>query len=92
MVRIQRFDEENIKHAVYQAVELIEFKPNPVKSVLIKPNLCYYWDYSTGETTDPRVVSALIDYVRENNANAEIKVVESDALAMRSWRIRSRSS
>jgi uncharacterized protein (DUF362 family) len=79
------FDEKGIKDVVYRALGLIDFELSKnVKSVLIKPNLCYYWDYSTGETTDPRVVSSLIDYIREKGSSkAEIKIIESDASAMR---------
>ena len=52
--------------------------------ILIKPNLCYYWDYSTGQTTDPRVVSAIIDVIRERVGNdVDICVAESDASAMK---------
>jgi uncharacterized protein (DUF362 family) len=55
-----------------------------IQNVVIKPNLCYYWDYSTGETTDPRVVSAVIDYVRRKiRKDANISVVEADASAMK---------
>jgi len=80
-----RFDEKGIKDALYQALGLIGFEPSKdTKSVLIKPNLCYYWDYSTGETTDPRVVASIIDYIREKGCTeAEIKIIESDASAMR---------
>lgn len=52
-------------------------------SVVIKPNLCYYWDYSTGETTDPRVVSAIIDFIRERlGDDIQIIIAEADASAM----------
>jgi uncharacterized protein (DUF362 family) len=52
--------------------------------LVIKPNLCYYWNYSTGETTDPRVVSAVIDYVRcKLGKDVSISVVEADASAMK---------
>jgi uncharacterized protein (DUF362 family) len=52
--------------------------------VVIKPNLCYYWDCTTGQTTDPKFVSALIDLLRsEISPELDISVVESDASAMR---------
>lgn len=55
-----------------------------VRSVLIKPNLMYYWGPSTGETTDPRVVSCIIDCLRKRLGDAvEIFIAESDASAMR---------
>jgi uncharacterized protein (DUF362 family) len=84
LVRTKSFKEEDIKHAVYQAIDMCGFNLDSPKLVLIKPNLCYYWDYSTGETTDPRVVSSIIDYIREKvGSEVNIKIVESDASAMR---------
>jgi len=85
LVRTDGFDEKNLKDTVYRALDSIDFKPpQNIKSVLIKPNLCYYWDFSTGETTEPRVVASIIDYIRERGCNkAEIKIIESDASAMR---------
>ena len=77
--------EQDIKDGVYHALELINFKiDKPINQVAIKPNLAYYWDANTGYTTDPRVVAALIDWVRDEiGENVEIKVVESDATSMR---------
>jgi len=85
LVRTKIFDGNNIKEATYRALDLLNYKPSGnIKHVIIKPNLCYYWDYSTGETTDPRLVSSIIDYVREKwNEKAEIIIIESDASAMR---------
>jgi len=76
---------EKIKNSISQALNLIDFKLNgSVKSVAIKPNLCYYWDGATGYTTDPRVVAGVIDFVRERcGEDVDIKVVEADASAMR---------
>jgi len=77
--------EQEIKNSISEALALINFKPNDqVKSVAIKPNLCYYWGAATGYTTDPRVVAGIIDYVREiYGMDIDIKVVEADATAMR---------
>jgi uncharacterized protein (DUF362 family) len=76
---------EDIRDSISEALDLIDFKPNgPVKSVVIKPNLCYYWDAATGYTTDPRVVAGVIDCVREGcGEDVDIRVVEADASAMR---------
>jgi uncharacterized protein (DUF362 family) len=70
---------------VSEALDLIDFKPHEeVKSVVIKPNLAYYWDAATGYTTDPRVVAGIIDYTREKcGEDVDIKIVEADASAMR---------
>ena len=85
LVRVQNSREEEIKNSIYEALSLIGFKPSSsVKSVVIKPNLCYYWDADTGYTTDPKVVAGIIDCVREMcGKDVDIKVVEADASAMR---------
>lgn len=85
LIQTRDFGEQGIKKAVFEAFDLLDFKPpDPPKKVAIKVNLCYYWDYSTGQTTDPRVTSATIDYIREHwNDEASIHIVESDASAVR---------
>jgi len=82
--RTKNFSNEDIAKAVWRAVDLLDFSfSNEVEKVVIKPNLCYYWDYSTGETTDPRVVSALIDYIRNQvGRGVTIFIAEADASAM----------
>jgi uncharacterized protein (DUF362 family) len=74
-----------IKHVLSESLKLIGFKSKTsVNTVAIKVNLCYYWNASTGFTTDPRLVEALIDHLREVYGNdIEIKIVEADASAMR---------
>jgi len=77
--------EEDITCSVSEALDLVDFRfPSGVKSVVIKPNLAYYWDAATGYTTDPQVVAAIIDIVRERcSDDVDIKVAEADASAMR---------
>ena len=72
------------KEDLANALRLIEFKPPAhVNSVVIKANLCYYWNASTGYTTDPALVGALIDYLREvHGADLDIQIAEADASAM----------
>lgn len=56
-----KFDEQSmsLQQAIEKALDLIHFQFNPkVQKIAIKLNLCYYWDYSTGETTNPKFVSA----------------------------------
>jgi uncharacterized protein (DUF362 family) len=75
---------EDLKSRISQVLALADFKrESPVKSVIVKPNLCYYWDASTGYTTDPRVVAGIIDWVRREFGDVDIKVAEADASAMR---------
>jgi uncharacterized protein (DUF362 family) len=84
-VKSQSFSEKDVYSAVEGAIDRLNFNfDSSVKTVVIKPNLCYYWNSSTGETTDGRVVSAVIDYVRRKVGNdVDITVAEADASAMR---------
>jgi uncharacterized protein (DUF362 family) len=70
---------------VEKALDILEYDfGGKIRTVVIKPNLCYYWDYSTGETTDPRVVSAVIDCIRGKiGSDIDISVAEADASAMK---------
>jgi uncharacterized protein (DUF362 family) len=83
-VRVQKKG-HSMKQGILEALELINYVfPREARSILIKPNLCYYWDYSTGQTTDPEFVAALITIIRERiSANVDISVAESDASAMK---------
>lgn len=76
--------EDGIKNTIQEALELIQYKfPTNIKKIVIKPNLCYYWDHSTGQTTDPKFVAALIELIREKiSPDIDISIVESDASAM----------
>jgi len=70
--------------AVAQALELIHFDfKKEINRIAIKPNLCFYWKSTTGETTDPNLVEAIIDVLRMKCNADEIFIVESDATAMR---------
>jgi uncharacterized protein (DUF362 family) len=77
--------ETEIKKGILDALDLIQYKlPTNIKSVVMKPNMCYYWDYTTGQTTDPKFVAALIDIIREKiSPDTNISIVESDASAMK---------
>jgi len=85
VIQTRDMSEEGIKDATYGAIEESGFKlPAKLNSVILKVNLRYYWDFSTGETTDLRVVSAIIDYMRDHSGlGTDIVVAEADASAMR---------
>jgi len=69
--------------AVEQALKLIKFDFNKkVRNIAIKPNLCNYWRSSTGETTDPKVVEAIVDVFTRHGSPNEIFLIESDATVM----------
>ena len=85
ILRREKYNQNVIDDMVEHIFEELcnDFSDN-VRNVVIKPNLMYYWDASTGETTDPRIVSSVIDNLRRHfGEDTEISVVESDASAMR---------
>ena len=62
-VKIQKDLEYPMKQAISESLRLIDYSfDKTVRKVVIKPNLCYYWDCSTGQTTEPRFVSELIQF------------------------------
>ena len=78
-------DTTSLFNSIAKALQLLDFDTKrKVNTVVIKPNLCYYWEASSGCTTDPRLVGALIDCLRETyGKNITIKVAEADATAMK---------
>ena len=85
LTKADGFTEKEIKETVSRALDALGYDfGEKVDLVVIKPNLCYYWDFSTGETTDPRVVSAVIDWVRQRiREDVDLFVAEADASAMK---------
>jgi len=85
LVSFVQIKNSNITEAIDNSLRLINYSlPRDARNIVIKPNLCYYWDYTTGETTDPRFVAALIELIRMKiSRNVNISIVESDASAMR---------
>ena len=83
-VKNQLFTNIDVDNAVERAIDSLNYDFGGVKNVMIKPNLCYYWNASTGETTDGRVVCSVIKYVRKKiGEDVKITVAEADASAMR---------
>ena len=74
----------NISDAVMRAFELAS---PPVLCtgglVAIKLNLCFLRPYETGATTDPRVLEAVVQYLRSLVGDLDIVLVESDATSAR---------
>jgi uncharacterized protein (DUF362 family) len=84
LLNSQPFSNIEIDSAVAKTIDKLNYDFTDVKNVVIKPNLCYYWTASTGETTDGRVVCSVIKYIREKiGKNVNITVAEADASAMR---------
>jgi len=84
-VKIREDTIQSFKQTIIDSLDLIDYSfVKGTKNVVIKPNMCYYWDYTTGETTDPRFVAALIEVIREKfSPRTNISIVESDASAMK---------
>ncbi|MCJ7632936.1 DUF362 domain-containing protein, partial [Candidatus Bathyarchaeota archaeon] len=85
LAKIKENTMNSMKEAISKSLDLINFHfDKEIENIVIKPNMCYYWDYSTGQTTDPKFTAALIDLIREKISPAvDISVVESDASAMK---------
>lgn len=85
LVKIPQGDGHPMGQTIRQSLNLIDYSfDKSIRKVVIKPNLCYYLDCTTGQTTEPQFVSALVDLLREEiSGNVDIAVVESDASAMR---------
>ncbi|MFX1362827.1 MAG: DUF362 domain-containing protein [Promethearchaeota archaeon] len=77
--------DSDLMNAIELSLNLIDYEfPKKIREIVVKPNMCYYWDYSTGQTTDPRFIMALIEILRRKiSSDTEISVVESDASAMK---------
>jgi uncharacterized protein (DUF362 family) len=84
LVSLVKIKNSNIKSAIKESLGLIDYKfSKDIRNIVIKPNLCYYWDYSTGQTTNPRIIAELIELINENlSKHVNISIVESDASAM----------
>ena len=84
-VKVTHKHHDQLKQAIADSLNLIHYHlSGKLENIVIKPNMCYYWDYSTGQTTDPKFVAALIDVLREQiSPDINISIVESDASAMK---------
>jgi uncharacterized protein (DUF362 family) len=85
LVSLVQLEESNIKKAIEDSLNLIDYQfKKDIQKIVIKPNMCYYWDYTTGQTTDPKFVAALIEIIREQiSPDVNISIVEADASAMK---------
>lgn len=85
LVSLVKIDGQKFEEAIIKSLKLIEYKlPKDARNIVIKPNLCYYLDWSTGHTTDPNFVGSLATVLRQSiSEDVTINVVESDASAMK---------
>ena len=74
------------KQDIFQIVdEIIDLfiQKKKIQEVFIKPNLCYYWDSSSGETTSLTLIEAIIKSLDHRFKPNTIYIVESDATSMK---------
>lgn len=78
-VAIRKADYNSIEKAVNESIDLIDgLSDLPGKKVVcIKPNLCGLKSSSSGQTTDPRIVEAIIKRVNMVS-NCKINIVETN--------------
>ena len=83
--RINQSNIEGLKQGINHSLDLIHYNfPTNATNIIIKPNMCYYWDYTTGQTTDPQFIGGLIELIRARiSQEVKISIVESDASAMK---------
>jgi len=85
ITKLKKDSLNSIEQAILTSLKNIQFTfPKGTRNIIIKPNLCYYLDYSTGHTSDPKFVGALINVIRQEiPKDVNISVIESDASAMK---------
>ncbi len=85
LVTLAKIDGDNIKGAIAESLTTLDYSfDKNLRKIVIKINACYYWDWTTGQTTDPAFVASLVDLLREKiSPDIEVVVVESDASAMK---------
>ncbi|MHA1230807.1 MAG: DUF362 domain-containing protein [Candidatus Helarchaeota archaeon] len=86
IIKSKSYEDFDIKNSIYELLDNIMKNHNykRINKIAIKINLCYYWDFSTGHTTDFRTIFYIISYIREKiNPDAKIYLVEADASAMK---------
>jgi len=80
IVRHERDFDDSVRRA-FELLGAPRFKDDQL--VAIKLNLCYFRPYETGATTDPRVLEAVVRYLKTQASGLDIVLVESDATSAR---------
>lgn len=80
LVSIAKASEDSIEEGVNKAIDLIDgFSDlNGKKVISIKPNLCGIKSSTSGQTTDSRIVEAIIKRLNSISPNLKIFIVESN--------------
>jgi uncharacterized protein (DUF362 family) len=85
LVSFIHIGQKTFNKAIESSLNVLNYRfPDNIENIIIKPNLCYYWQSSTGQTTDPLFIGALIEVLRQKiKSDPKISIVESDASAMK---------
>ena len=67
----------NIDSTIFEVLDSFRFSVTEQDYIVIKPNLCDFRPPEQGGTTDPKIIEAIIKYIRKQNS-CPIAVVESD--------------
>ena len=80
LVSLIRAGEGSIDEAVNRAIDLVNglSNLNGKKIVSIKPNLCGIKSSTSGQTTDPRIIEAIVKKLNSTLPNLRIFIVESN--------------
>lgn len=78
-VSVVKADRNQLNKCLEKAINLVGgFRPKDHAKIVIKPNLCAPKSPDEGVTTDVRVVTAVVDYIKRENETSEISIVESN--------------
>lgn len=79
-VSVVRANDDKIENAVREAIDLVHGLEDlkEKKTIAIKPNLCGVKSSDSGQTTDPRIVEAIINMVNSIASDCKINIVETD--------------
>lgn len=85
-------DVAKIKEAVAKAVEMaigsLDSIIKPGQTVLIKPNLAFQAPAESHAVVDPRVIEAVVSYIKENSKASEVWIGDNPSLGMHVGRAR----
>jgi len=80
LVSITKATDDSVEEAVNKAIDLVNgfSNLNGKKTVCIKPNLCGIKSSTSGQTTDRRIVEAIVQKLNSAFPNLKIFIVESN--------------
>lgn len=82
-------DNQDIKNVLSSSIIRLGERDNIASAsrIVIKPNLCCMKSHQSGATTDVALIDCLIEEIREINATAQIRIIESNNASGSAWKI-----